>query len=244
MSNASLVAPIEGMAGMAGTGDEQGGSHTELVLGLLLALLQWVVPMTPGVFTLIWIAILGLCVDIVWRGIWTRRLNVAGKSVIAVLVAVVVAVGGYLSYSAKADDGLKPITPDEYADAVLRRLPAPTPDMRLHDLRHSCASLLVAEGVNLKVVQDILGHSQISVTADTYAHVARPSRQDAASRIDSALGWSIPPSSIPVGVNAGVKTDQSPQREDRNLQIPWDFVVSPLGIEPRTNRLRVCCSTN
>jgi len=118
------------------------------------------------------------------------------------------------------------------------------PDMRLHDLRHSCASLLVGEGVNLKVVQDILGHSQISVTADTYAHVGRPSRQDAASRIDTALGWSNPSSSAPVGVNAGVKTPPPEAEANENLQIPWEFVVSPLGIEPRTNRLRVCCSTN
>jgi hypothetical protein len=43
--------------------------------------------------------------------------------------------------------------------------------MRVHDLRHTCATLLVAQGVHPKVVQEILGHSQIGLTLDTYSHV-------------------------------------------------------------------------
>ena len=43
--------------------------------------------------------------------------------------------------------------------------------MRFHDLRHSCASLLLANGVPLKQIQDWLGHSDISTTANVYAHV-------------------------------------------------------------------------
>lgn len=42
---------------------------------------------------------------------------------------------------------------------------------RFHDLRHACASLLLAEGVNPRVVMDILGHSQVSLTLNTYSHV-------------------------------------------------------------------------
>lgn len=43
--------------------------------------------------------------------------------------------------------------------------------MRFHDLRHSCASLLLANGVPLKHIQEWLGHSDFSTTANIYAHL-------------------------------------------------------------------------
>jgi integrase len=43
--------------------------------------------------------------------------------------------------------------------------------IRYHDLRHSCASLLLANGVSLKEIQDWLGHSDFAITANTYAHL-------------------------------------------------------------------------
>jgi integrase len=43
--------------------------------------------------------------------------------------------------------------------------------VRLHDLRHSCATLLLAQGVNPRVVMETLGHSQVSLTLNTYSHV-------------------------------------------------------------------------
>ncbi|MGH3573210.1 MAG: tyrosine-type recombinase/integrase, partial [Pseudonocardiaceae bacterium] len=43
------------------------------------------------------------------------------------------------------------------------------PPVRLHDLRHGAATLTLATGADLKVVQDLLGHSSITITADTYA---------------------------------------------------------------------------
>ena len=58
---------------------------------------------------------------------------------------------------------------------------------RFHDLRHSCASLLLAQGVPLKTVSDILGHSQISITADFYAHIAPEMRREALGVMDSIL---------------------------------------------------------
>ena len=45
------------------------------------------------------------------------------------------------------------------------------PDIRFHDLRHSCASLLVSQGFQLKDVQEWLGHADISTTANIYAHL-------------------------------------------------------------------------
>jgi integrase len=50
------------------------------------------------------------------------------------------------------------------------------PTMRLHDLRHSAASILLASGVNPKLIQELLGHSRIGMTLDTYSHVM-PSMQ-------------------------------------------------------------------
>jgi len=53
---------------------------------------------------------------------------------------------------------------------------------RFHDLRHACASLLLAEGVNPRVVREILGHSQVSLTLNTYSHVIPSLGRDAADR--------------------------------------------------------------
>jgi integrase len=48
---------------------------------------------------------------------------------------------------------------------------AELPRIRFHDLRHSAATLSLSLGVHPKVVQELLGHSQISVTIDTYSHI-------------------------------------------------------------------------
>lgn len=61
------------------------------------------------------------------------------------------------------------------------------PRMRFHDLRHCCASLLLTQNVHPKIVQDLLGHSQISMTMDTYSHVLPQTRREAASRMDDLL---------------------------------------------------------
>ena len=65
---------------------------------------------------------------------------------------------------------------------------AKLPRMRFHDLRHSCASLLLAQHVPPRVVMETLGHSRISVTLDTYTHVMPALQRDAADAMDRALG--------------------------------------------------------
>lgn len=65
---------------------------------------------------------------------------------------------------------------------------AKLPKKRLHDARHSCASFLLAEGVSLRVVQDILGHSDIRLTANTYSHVLPQLHDDAAEKMNRLLG--------------------------------------------------------
>ena len=68
---------------------------------------------------------------------------------------------------------------------------AELPHFRVHDLRHFCASLLLAQGVPLKVVSDILGHSQIGITADLYTHVLPSVRKEAINLMDSILTGAI-----------------------------------------------------
>lgn len=60
--------------------------------------------------------------------------------------------------------------------------------IRFHDLRHTCATLLLSRGVSPRIVMDILGHSQISVTMNIYGHVIPAMQQEAAGQIDAALG--------------------------------------------------------
>jgi integrase len=64
---------------------------------------------------------------------------------------------------------------------------AKLPKVRLHDLRHSFASLLLAGGADLKTVSQALGHSTISVTADVYAHVSPAMLHDAANLLDRVV---------------------------------------------------------
>ena len=59
--------------------------------------------------------------------------------------------------------------------------------IRFHDLRHSCASLLLANGVPMKQVQEWLGHSTFSTTADIYAHLDYKSKQGSAGVIAGLL---------------------------------------------------------
>jgi len=61
------------------------------------------------------------------------------------------------------------------------------PDIRFHDLRHSAATLLLSVGVHPKVVQEILGHRQISITMDVYSHVLPGMQQDDMSRLNDAI---------------------------------------------------------
>jgi integrase len=69
--------------------------------------------------------------------------------------------------------------------ALLKK--AGLPDIRFHDLRHSAATLLLSVGVHPKVVQEILGHSQISITMDVYSHVLPGMQQDAMIRLNAVL---------------------------------------------------------
>src|SRR4029077_5670343 len=62
------------------------------------------------------------------------------------------------------------------------------PDFRFHDLRHSAASLLLAQGVPMRAVMELLGHSSISTTANIYSHVMPAMMRDVAEKMDAILG--------------------------------------------------------
>lgn len=90
-------------------------------------------------------------------------------------------------YILKWDDG-HPFSPDyvshHFADLLKKHnLPA----IRFHELRHSCASILINQGATLKDVQEWLGHSDISVTADIYSHLDVQRKQGIANMMAGQL---------------------------------------------------------
>jgi len=62
---------------------------------------------------------------------------------------------------------------------------AALPRIRIHDLRHTAATHLLNRGVNPKVVQELLGHSTISLTLDNYSHVAPALHAEVASHMQA-----------------------------------------------------------
>jgi len=69
---------------------------------------------------------------------------------------------------------------------VLERAGLPR-SVRLHDLRHTCATLLLNAGQHPKFVQELLGHTNISITLDTYSHVLPGMGDELADAMDNAL---------------------------------------------------------
>jgi integrase len=61
------------------------------------------------------------------------------------------------------------------------------PQLRFHDLRHTCATLLLSKNVNQKIVSEMLGHATIAITLDTYSHVLPTMQESAAKAMEDAL---------------------------------------------------------
>lgn len=90
-------------------------------------------------------------------------------------------------YILKWDDG-HPFSPDyvshHFADLLEKH---DFPSIRFHELRHSCASILINQGATLKDVQAWMGHADISITADTYAHLDVQRKQGIANMMACQL---------------------------------------------------------
>jgi integrase len=82
----------------------------------------------------------------------------------------------------------RPYHPDRFSREFDRRVKLhEMPRIRLHDLRHTWATLALEGGVDINVVKDRLGHSSIAVTADIYQHVTRKVQLGAAERVASLI---------------------------------------------------------
>ncbi|TET98562.1 MAG: site-specific integrase [Anaerolineales bacterium] len=93
------------------------------------------------------------------------------------------------------DEAGQPIDPSTLSHNFGRIVKKVGLAVRFHDLRHSCATLMLAAGVHPKIVQEMLGHSSIQITLDTYSHTV-PGMQRAAA---DQLGVLLPPGVVSGG---------------------------------------------
>jgi integrase len=82
-----------------------------------------------------------------------------------------------------------PLDPSRLTERSFRKLleRAGLPHRRLHDLRHTFATILLSRGTHPKVVQEMLGHANISQTLDTYSHVLPDMQSEAVAAMDDVL---------------------------------------------------------
>ena len=84
----------------------------------------------------------------------------------------------------------RPLNPSNLRNRSFKRIKARAgvrEDLRFHDLRHTCATLLLGEGVNAKVVSEMLGHASITITLNTYSHVLPHMQDSAADAMEAVL---------------------------------------------------------
>jgi integrase len=86
--------------------------------------------------------------------------------------------------------------------------------IRFHDLRHTCATLLLEEGVELVTIKKLLGHAQLHITADIYAHVRPRLKRNAIEAMDRALQEQEDDDEADTGEDgAGMSDDEPPASE-------------------------------
>jgi site-specific recombinase XerD len=111
------------------------------------------------------------------------------------------------------------------------KVAAGVPDVRVHDLRHTAASLWLAAGADPKVVQRVLGHATAAMTMDLYGHLVDASVWQAARLVGGTTGASERP-------QARIRTEPEPGRDAKTVK-SWAFTWEPpWGIEPQTYALR------
>jgi integrase len=73
--------------------------------------------------------------------------------------------------------------------------------MRIHDLRHSAVAILIAQGVNIKAISELLGHSSVAFTLQVYGHLLEETKRETADKMNFALS--------PVATTVATKTDNN-----------------------------------
>ena len=109
------------------------------------------------------------------------------------------------------------------------------PEIRFHDLRHTCATLLLGRGVHPKLVQELLGHATIAMTLDTYSHYLPSMGDQAAGAMGEALGK-------PGNCQVTVKKSRAATRLFSSAHVlPANRgvkEVDPRGLEPLASAMR------
>jgi len=103
-----------------------------------------------------------------------------------------------LVFTTSVGTALEPSDVSRHFKRILKAAGLPE-QTRFHDLRHSCATLLIAQGVHPRVVMEILGHSQISTTMNIYAHVLPRVQREAVTGLDALFADAPRPSTPPDG---------------------------------------------
>jgi integrase len=81
--------------------------------------------------------------------------------------------------------------------------------IRFHDLRHSAASILIAQGVHPKAIQELLRHSSIQLTMDTYGHLFEQVQQETADKMDAVLRRTEDEPAVKTAVKTAVRNDKA-----------------------------------
>jgi integrase len=135
------------------------------------------------------------------KALWERQLGEvksdAARRTVQLPEATVVALEGHRASCPNTKEGLvfptpwgRPMATKTWSESVM--IPtakrAKLPDIRMHDLRHVYASLLIAKGCSPKLVQSLMGHSTIQVTFNTYGHLFPNEKAQAAAIVGDYFG--------------------------------------------------------
>ena len=124
--------------------------------------------------------------------------------------------------------------------------------LRIHDLRHTAAALLISKGAHPEAIKRHLGHSSIVVTMDVYGHLFPSEAESLAQALDDLYAQNqTDKRRTKPGSREDVDTQKPRWRSSSIPEIPrsaWSFRrklgVGPVGLEPTTNGLKARCSAN
>ena len=136
-----------------------------------------------------------------------------------------------------ADRDGSPWDPGAFSSAFAKLVKsARLPHVRLHDLRHSYATLSLQAGIDLKTISAGLGHADIGTTANLYAHVTATLQARHAERVESVMGGALATAvngtDSPDLTHSKSNVSQKPTFRIKTAHKYGHSVVAPTGIEP------------